>query len=76
LPTKVVSTVDTCTTTNPIAISGKRTNPMVSSKNDAPVTSPGVSAADAADNEEAADKEAADGADQEEDEVVVDTALR
>jgi hypothetical protein len=49
---------------------------MAFSKNDATDTSPGVSAADAVENEEAEAKEAKDGAVNEEDRAVGDTALR
>jgi hypothetical protein len=75
---KGASTVDTFITTNPSAIFGKKTKQTVSSKNVATVTLLDVSAADAVDKEEAEAKwaKAKDGADHEEDEVVVDTALR
>jgi hypothetical protein len=78
LPTKGVFTVGTYTTTNPNAIFEKRTKPTAYFKKDATVTSPDVSAADEVDNEEAVAKaaKAKDAADNEEDEVAVDTTLR
>jgi hypothetical protein len=70
--------VDIFITTNLSAIFEKKTKQTVSSKNVATVTLLVVSAADAVDKEEAEAKgaKAKDGADHEEDEVVVDTALR
>ena len=67
---KDVSTADICTTTNPTATFVRRMKQMAFSKNDATDTSPGVSAADAVENEEAEAKEAKDGAVNEEDRAV------